>query len=128
MNAPHIPKPVGPYSPARVHSQIVYTSGQIAMQADGQVVTESISAETAQALRNVQAVLEANAASMASVFSVIVYLTDMADFAAMNQVYTEFFAEPYPARTCVAVVGLPKGARVEIAATACKIMIWDVVA
>lgn len=109
------PAAIGPYSQAIQVGHLVYTSGQIPINpATGVLVEGSIKEQTRQSLTNVKAILEEAGLSMANVVKTTVFLADMADFAAMNDVYSEFFAEPYPARSAVAVKTLPKGALVEI--------------
>lgn len=109
------PAAIGPYSQAIQVGNLVYTSGQIPINpATGVLVEGSIKEQTRQSLTNVKAILEEAGLSMANVVKTTVFLADMADFAAMNDVYSEFFAEPYPARSAVAVKTLPKGALVEI--------------
>lgn len=109
------PAAIGPYSQAIQVGHLVYTSGQIPINpATGVLVEGSIKEQTCQSLTNVKAILEEAGLSMANVVKTTVFLADMADFAAMNDVYSEFFAEPYPARSAVAVKTLPKGALVEI--------------
>ena len=107
-------KPVGPFSPAVRTEQSIYVSGQVGEDpAIGRLV-EGTGAQTAQALENVQTVLQAAGATLEDVVRVGVYLTDMRDFATMNQVYARYFQRPFPARTTVQVAGLPLGAAVEI--------------
>ena len=109
------PAAIGPYSQAIQVGNLVYTSGQIPIKpATGVLVEGSIKEQTRQSLTNVKAILEEAGLLMANVVKTTVFLADMADFAAMNDVYSEFFAEPYPARSAVAVKTLPKGALVEI--------------
>ena len=109
------PAAIGPYSQAIQVSNLVYTSGQIPIDpATGAFVEGGIKEQTRQSLSNVQAVLREAGLSMSNVVKTTVFMADMADFAAMNEVYAEFFAEPYPARSAVAVKTLPKGALVEI--------------
>ena len=112
------PGAVGPYSQGVRHGDLVFTSGQLPMPAGGDLITGDITQAARQCLLNVQAVLEAAGATMADVVKVTVYLTDMGDFAAVNAVYGEFFPEPYPARSCIEVSGLPKGAPIEVEAVA----------
>ena len=113
------PAAIGPYVQARVEGELVFCSGQIALDpATGTLVTGGIVAEARRVLENVRAVLRAAGGDLASVVKTTVFLVDMADFAAMNEVYAEFFAAPYPARSTVAVAALPRGARVEIEAVA----------
>jgi 2-iminobutanoate/2-iminopropanoate deaminase len=108
-------KAVGPYSMAIEAGDYVYLSGQTPMDpATGKLVQSDIGAETKQCLANLQAVLEAADLTFASVVKANVFLTNMGDFAAMNEVYAKHFPAPYPARSTVAVAALPLGARVEI--------------
>ena len=109
------PAAIGPYSQAIQVGNLVYTSGQIPINpATGTFVEGGIKEQTRQSLSNVRAILGEAGLSMANVVKTTVFLADMADFAEMNAVYAEFFAEPYPARSAVAVKSLPKGALVEI--------------
>ncbi|MFN0151052.1 MAG: RidA family protein [bacterium] len=115
------PKALGPYSQAirAPHASLVFCSGQIALVPEtGEIVAGDVSAETRQALRNLASVLEAAGSSLAAVVKTTVFLLDMSDFAAMNAVYAEHFPAPFPARSTVAVLQLPKGARVEVEAIA----------
>ena len=89
------------------------------MAPDGSV-SEDISEQTRQALENLKAVIEAGGSSLEKVIKTTVFITDMAQFGAINAVYAEFFAEPYPARSCVQVAALPKGVSIEIEAVALK--------
>ena len=109
------PKAIGPYSQAIVTEGWVYCSGQIALDpATGQVVLGDVAAQTERALQNLAAVLDAAGASLATVVKTTVFLADMADFAAMNEVYERHFAGHKPARSTVAAAGLPRAVRVEI--------------
>jgi 2-iminobutanoate/2-iminopropanoate deaminase len=110
-----VPKP--PYSPVVVSGESVYTAGQIANDADGNLVPGGIREQTRQALQNVRTCLEAVGCSMDDVVKVNAYLVDLGDFAGYNEVYVEFFEAPYPARTSVQA-GLPAGVLVEIEAIA----------
>lgn len=112
------PGAVGPYSQGMRYGDLVFSSGQLPMPAGGQLETEDIGQAARYCLENVKAVLEAGGASMADVIKVTVFLTDMGDFGAVNEVYGEYFPEPYPSRSCIAVAGLPLGARIEIEAIA----------
>lgn len=109
------PKP--PYSPVVISGDAVYTAGQIANDADGNLVEGGIAEQTRQALQNVRTCLEAAGCTMDDVVKVNAYLADLGDFAGYNQVYVEFFDAPYPARTSVQA-GLPAGVLVEIEAVA----------
>lgn len=109
------PAAIGPYSQAIYVGNLVYTSGQIPIDpATGIIVEGGIKEQTRQSLTNVKAILESAGLAMGNVVKTTAFLADMNDFAEMNSVYAEFFAEPYPARSAVAVKTLPKGALVEI--------------
>ena len=109
------PAAIGPYSQAIQVGNLVYTSGQIPIDpAIGVIVAGGIKEQTRQSLTNVKAVLEEAGLTMANVVKTTVFMADMNDFAEMNSVYAEFFSEPFPARSAVAVKTLPKGALVEI--------------
>jgi 2-iminobutanoate/2-iminopropanoate deaminase len=116
------PAPIGPYAPARkgaLSGRWVVTSGQIGLDpGTGKLVPGGIGPETEQTLRNLRAILDAAGSGLASVVKTTVYLADMADFAAMNERYASAFGDHKPARTTVAVAGLPLGGRVEIEAWA----------
>ena len=109
------PAAIGPYSQAIRVGNLVYTSGQIPIDpATGAFVEGGIREQTRQSLTNVRAILAEAGLAMSDVVKTTVFMADMNDFAEMNGVYAEFFAEPYPARSAVAVKALPKGALVEI--------------
>jgi len=118
IKTPNAPAAVGPYSQGIKANDLIFVSGQLPMTPDGKLVTDDIAAATKRSLQNVSAVLATAGASMNDVVKVTVFLVDMADFGAMNEVYKEFFTEPYPARAAVAVKTLPKGAPLEIEAIA----------
>jgi len=109
------PAAIGPYSQAIQVGNLVYTSGQLPIDpATGNFPEGGIQEQTRQSLLNVQAILTEAGLTMANVVKTTVFMADMNDFAAMNAVYSEFFAKPYPARSAVAVKTLPKAALVEI--------------
>jgi 2-iminobutanoate/2-iminopropanoate deaminase len=113
------PQAIGPYSQGIATETMVFTAGQIGLvPATGEIVEGGIAAQTRQVLTNLQNVLQAAGTSLAAVVKTTVYLKDMNDFAAMNEVYGQFFASEPPARSTVAAAGLPKGALVEIEAMA----------
>lgn len=112
--ADDISPPVGPFSQAVGAGEFVYLSGQTGQDAGGQVVAGDVAAQTAQIFHNLEAVLRAAGKTLGDVVKVHVFLTDMADFGAMNAEYARHFEAPYPARTTVGVTALPLGARVEI--------------
>ena len=109
------PKAIGPYSQAIKVGNLVFASGQVPIvPATGEFVEGGIKEQTRQSLTNAKAILEEAGTSLSKVVKTTVYLSDMANFAAMNEVYAEFFTQPYPARSAVAVKTLPKNARVEV--------------
>lgn len=112
----HAPAAIGPYSQAIRAGGVIYTAGQVGLDPEtGQLVEGDVKAQARQALENVRGVLEAAGTSFTNVVKTTVFLADMGDFAAMNEVYAEFFADGAPpARSTVAVAGLPRGALVEI--------------
>jgi len=114
------PAAIGPYSQAIKVGDLLFCSGQIALPAGtgGDMITGGVEAEARQALTNLKAVLEAGGASMGTVVKTTVFLQDMADFPKVNAIYAEFFGDHRPARACVAVSQLPKGALFEIDAVA----------
>jgi 2-iminobutanoate/2-iminopropanoate deaminase len=112
------PGAVGPYSQGIRAGALLFTSGQIPLTPGGEMVRGDIQSAARQALSNVQAVLAAGGASMEDVVKVTVFLTNMGDFAAVNQVYAEWFNEPFPARSAIQVVRLPLDAPLEIEAVA----------
>lgn len=113
------PKAIGPYSQAIQSECMIFTAGQIALvPATGELVPGGIEAQTRQALTNLKNILEAAGSGLNYVVKTTVFLQDMSDFAAMNAVYAEYFPENPPARSTIAVAGLPKGAAVEIEAIA----------
>ena len=113
------PAAIGPYSQAIKSGDTLYLSGQIGMDpATGELVSADVKEQAAQALANMKAILAEAGATPANVSQVTVFIVDMADFQAVNAVYAETFGSEPPARSCVAVAALPKGARVEIEATA----------
>ena len=112
------PAAIGPYSQGMVGGALLFTSGQIPVDPSTKAVPDDVAAQARQSLENVKAVVEAGGSSMDRVVKTTVFLADMGDFAAVNQVYSTYFAEPFPARSCVQVAALPLGVRVEIEAIA----------
>jgi 2-iminobutanoate/2-iminopropanoate deaminase len=108
------PKPVGPYSQAIEAGGLVFVSGQLGMDPETGNLAEGVEAQAERALDNIAAILEAAGLEMKDVVKVTIFLSDMGDFPKVNEVYARYFSEPWPARACVAVAGLPKGALVEI--------------
>ena len=113
------PAAIGPYSQAIKIDDFLYTSGQISLDAETmEMVTGSIEIETEKVLQNLEAILMKDGLNLTHVIKTTVYLSDLGDFSKMNQVYEKFFADNRPARACVQVAALPKGAKVEIDAIA----------
>lgn len=109
------PAAIGPYSQGIAAGDFLFTSGQLPLDPKtGALVGEGVEVQTVRALENAGAVLAASGLGFEDVVKTTVFLCDMADFAAMNSVYATYFSAPYPARSCVAVAELPRGARVEI--------------
>jgi 2-iminobutanoate/2-iminopropanoate deaminase len=119
VSSPKAPAAIGPYSQAIVANGFVYTAGQIALDpASGQVVTGGVAEQTEQVLKNLGAVLEAAGSSWSNVIKTTVFLKDMRDFPTVNEAYARMVGEARPARSTVAVAGLPRDVLVEIEAVA----------
>jgi len=119
LHTDNAPAAIGPYSQAVQAEKTIYVSGQLPVDpATGEFVGEDIKAQTKQSLTNIKNILASAGADMSDVTKTTVLLQDIADFGAMNEVYAEFFTEPYPARAAFQVAALPKGAKVEIEAVA----------
>ncbi|MBM3929709.1 MAG: RidA family protein [Sphingomonadales bacterium] len=116
VHTPQAPAPIGPYSQAVRHGDLLYISGQIALDPQtGSLVGQNVKEETHQVMRNLVAILEAGGSSLAKVLKASIFLSSMDHFAAMNAVYGSYFEEgSVPARETVAVLGLPRGVNVEI--------------
>lgn len=115
------PAAVGPYSQAIAAGHLVYTAGQIALDKDtGKLVEGGVQAQAQQALQNLKAVLEAAGSELQNVIKTTVFLQSMDDYAAVNEVYEQFFGQSAPARSAVAVAALPLGALIEIEAVALR--------
>ena len=115
VSAPNAAKPIGPYSPAIHAGNLLFISGQVGFNpADGALVEGGITAQTDQVMRNIGALLEASGADFSHVVRTTVYLADMNEFVAMNEVYGRYVVDPPPARSTVQVARLPRDARVEI--------------
>ncbi len=118
--SPNAAPAIGPYSHGVVASgTFVFLSGQIALHADGSMVEDDITLQTAQVLSNIKTLLASQGMTLNNVVKSTVFLRTMDDFAAMNAVYAEAFGDHRPARSAIAVAGLPKNARVEIEVVAC---------
>ena len=115
VSSPEAPKAIGPYSQAVRAGQLLFVSGQVPLDpATGQIVAGDIETQTRRVFDNLAAVLKAGGRSFADVVRTTVFLADMNDFTAVNDVYGTYFSAPYPARATVQVARLPKDARIEI--------------
>jgi len=110
-------KPQPPYSPVIVSGDLVYTAGQVAHDENGELAADDIAGQTRRTIENLRTCLAAAGCGLEDVLKVTAFLNDMSDMAAYNEVYKEYFSEPYPARSTVGV-SLPGGLRVEIEAVA----------
>ena len=120
VHTDNAPAAIGPYSQAVVAGELIFTSGQIALNPEtGLLEGETVTEQTHRVCRNLQAVLTAAGSSIKHTIKTVCYLSDMADFAAFNEVYAQYFTEK-PARSCVAAKALPKGALVEVEVIAQK--------
>lgn len=124
MNTPVVtdqaPAAIGPYSQGIAAEGLVFVSGQLPIDPATGAMPEDVAAQAKQSLANVKAVLEAAGSSMEKVVKTTIFLADIADFAAVNEVYAAAFPQPCPARSCFAVAALPKSAKIEIEAIAVK--------
>ena len=119
ISTKNAPAAIGPYSQGIKAGKTIYVSGQIPIDpATGEFAGQDIETQTRQSLTNIKNILKEAGADMSDVVKTTVLLKDIADFAAMNKVYAEFFTEPYPARAAFQVAAIPKGALVEIEAVA----------
>lgn len=115
------PAAVGPYSQAIAAGDLLFCAGQIPLDpATGDLIAGDITAQATRVLENVKGVLAANGMTFADVVKSTVFMVDLAEFAAMNAVYSQYFTEPFPARSTIQVAALPRGARVEIEVTAVR--------
>ena len=121
ISSDRAPKAVGPYSQGVAFGDLLFCAGQIPLDpGTGEIAGDDVTPQTEQVIENIKAVLAVNAMTLSDVVKTTVFLTTMSDFAAMNEVYARHFAEPFPARSTVAVLALPRGAKVEIEVTAAK--------
>lgn len=115
ISTTNAPKAVGPYSQAVRVGQLLFCSGQIALDpVSGQIVGDTVEKQTAQVMTNVKGLLEAAGLGLHSIVKSTIFITNMADFAKVNEIYASFLREPYPARSTVEVSALPKGGLVEV--------------
>lgn len=121
ISTQNAPAAIGPYSQAIEVNGFVYASGQLPIDpATGAFPEGGVKEQTRQSILNVKAILEEAGLTLSNVVKTTVYLADMGDFAAMNEVYSQFFVQPFPARSAIAVKALPKGALVEVEVVAAR--------
>ncbi|GFZ22803.1 RidA family protein [Eubacterium callanderi] len=120
INAAKAPAAVGPYSHANAAGDTIYISGQLGLDPETGVLAEGVEAQAKTGFENLKTILTEAGVSFENVVKTTVFLTDMNDFAAVNDIYAQYFTGEYPARSCVQVAALPKGASFEIEAIAAK--------
>jgi len=125
FSSPNVYKAIGPYSPAVKLGDFVYVSGQLPLDAEGNLVAGDIQEQAYQVLKNMEAVLAEMNLEMRHIVKTTVFLTDLADFGAFNEIYATYFADPYPARSTVQVAALPKGAHIEIEAIVIDTLVYE---
>ena len=118
INTDKAPAAIGPYSQAVLHGQTLYVSGQLPLDPATKEMADDVRAQTRQSMKNIAAIVEAAGSSMDKVIRCGIFVTDLADFAAINEEYATFFSGDFPARATVQVAALPLGAQVEIDAIA----------
>ena len=118
VSTPNAPAAIGPYSQAQISGSFVYTSGQIGIDPATGTVAPDVEAQAHQVFRNLAAVLDAAGSSITKVLKTTVFIKDMADFGKVNEIYAQYFTEPFPARSCVEVARLPKDVLIECEAVA----------
>ncbi|QIV96317.1 2-iminobutanoate/2-iminopropanoate deaminase [Allofrancisella inopinata] len=118
INTVNAPQAIGAYEQAIVAGDFIYTSGQIGLKPDGNLIGESIKEQTIQVMENLKAVLEAAGSCLDKLVKVTIFIKDMDEFSVINEIYSSFFGDNYPARSCVEVSRLPKDVRIEIEAVA----------
>lgn len=120
ISSNNAPKAIGPYSSALKVGNMLFVSGQIPVDPATGNIPATIKEQAAQSLSNLKALVTESGYTLADVVKTTVFITDINDFAAVNEVYATYFAEPYPTRSCVAVKDLPKGVKLEIECICCK--------
>lgn len=114
------PEAVGTYSQGVEYNGVIYFSGQIGLDPQTMKLQEGFTAQLEQVMKNIDGLLESQNLKRNDILKTTIFLTDLANFGEVNKVYTEYFREPYPARSCVQAAALPKGAKVEIEVMAVK--------
>lgn len=118
INTEKSPGAIGPYSQGIITGNLVFTSGQIPFNAEGELISNDVQEQTKQSLNNVKNILEEAGTGLDKIIKCTVFISNMDDFPKINEVYQKFFTEPYPARSCVEVARLPRDVKVEIEAIA----------
>ncbi len=118
ISTQNAPAAIGPYSQAVQHGDTIYVSGQLPLNPETKKMDDDVSAQTKQSMNNIKAILQEAGSSMENVIRCGIFVTDLADFVAVNEIYASFFEGHYPARATVQVAALPLGAKVEIDAIA----------
>lgn len=118
------PEVIGPYSPGIKLGDFVYISGQLPINSEGKI-DDSIELQTHACLNNMKDVLAAQGLELRHIVKTTVFMTDLNDFQKFNEIYSSYFNQPYPARSCVQVAGLPKGAKVEIEALVIDTLVYE---
>jgi 2-iminobutanoate/2-iminopropanoate deaminase len=122
VKTPKAPSAIGPYSQGITAGDFVFASGQIPLNREtGEIISGDIKEQAHQVLNNLRNILEAAGSSLDKAVKVTIFIKNLNDFAVVNEIYAEYFKEPFPARSCVEVSGLPKGAFLEIEVIALKI-------
>lgn len=120
ISTTNAPAAIGPYSQGLTSGNLVFVSGQIPVDPETGKMADTIEEQAKQSLTNLKNILKAEGLELSNVIKTVVFLSDLADFPKVNAVYETFFCAPYPARSCVAVAGIPKGAKLEIECIAVK--------
>lgn len=123
--SPNVYKPIGPYSPAVKLGDFVYLSGQLPLDQEGQLVAGEIQEQVYQVIKNMEAILTEMKLEMRHIVKTTVFLTDLNDFQAMNEIYATYFSDPYPARSTIQVAALAKGAKIEIEAIVIDTLVYE---
>jgi 2-iminobutanoate/2-iminopropanoate deaminase len=118
ISTPNAPAAIGPYSQAVQHGDTIYVSGQLPLNPETKKMDDDVSAQTEQSMSNIKAILTEAGSSLENVIRCGIFVTDLSDFATVNEIYASFFEGDYPARATVQVAALPLGAKVEIDAIA----------
>jgi 2-iminobutanoate/2-iminopropanoate deaminase len=125
FSSPNVYKAIGPYSPAVKLGDFVYVSGQLPLDVEGKLVEGDIQEQAYQVLKNMEAVLAEMNLEMRHIVKTTVFLSDLNDFNALNEIYATYFSDPYPARSTIQVAALPKGAKVEIEAIVIDTLVYE---